>query len=68
MNVNRWEGQLHLPPSPEADLPKLVKDADLPAGKAQVVDLTGPDPAPGDAARNSAWSSTSCRTAGRPGS
>ena len=46
-NVNRWQRQLKLPESPESDLPNLVKDVDLPAGKARLVDLTGPEPAAG---------------------
>lgn len=49
-NVNRWQRQLKLPESPEADLPKIVKDVDLPAGKAQLVDLTGPEPTAGGGA------------------
>ncbi len=50
-NVNRWQRQLKLPESPESDLPGLVKDLDLPAGKAQLVDLTGPQPSDPAAAR-----------------
>jgi hypothetical protein len=46
-NVNRWQRQLKLPESPESDLPNLVKDLDLPAGKAHLVDLTGPGPTGG---------------------
>jgi hypothetical protein len=50
-NVNRWQRQLKLPESPESDLPNLVKDLDLPAGKAKLVDLTGPAPAEGGGTR-----------------
>ncbi len=48
-NVNRWQRQLKLPESPESELPNLVKDLDLRAGRAQLVDLTGPQPADGGA-------------------
>ena len=50
-NVNRWQRQLKLPESPESDLPNLVKDIDLPGGRGQLVDLTGPEPAAGAGAR-----------------
>jgi hypothetical protein len=46
-NVNRWEGQLGLPPSSEADLPKVVKEVKLADGPANVVDLSGPAMAAG---------------------
>jgi hypothetical protein len=48
-NVIRWQGQLKLPPATEADLPNLVKDLDLPAGKSKLIDLTGPEPTDGTA-------------------
>ena len=50
-NVNRWQRQLKLPESPESDLDKLVADVALPAGKGQLVDLTGPEPADGSGIR-----------------
>lgn len=43
-NVNRWEKQLGLPASSEADLSKVVTQKQLPAGSAQIVDLLGPEP------------------------
>jgi hypothetical protein len=46
-NVNRWENQLGLPPSSEADLGKVVTSIKVDGHDAQWVELTGPDPAPG---------------------
>src|SRR5262249_5676355 len=40
-NVNRWRGQLGLEPITEPDLGQCVKDLDLGAVKAKLVDLTG---------------------------
>ncbi|HYO10852.1 MAG TPA: hypothetical protein VER17_17945 [Tepidisphaeraceae bacterium] len=42
-NVNRWEGQLGLPPSPQEKLERVVKS--MPVGPLDVkrVDLTGPE-------------------------
>lgn len=42
-NVNRWEGQLGLPPSEEKDLDKVVRHLDLPAGHVDMVELLGPE-------------------------
>ncbi len=42
-NVNRWEGQLGLPASGEADLGKKVRRIDVAGVAVDVVDLTGPD-------------------------
>ncbi|MGE5611726.1 MAG: hypothetical protein ACM359_20940 [Bacillota bacterium] len=46
-NVNRWEGQLGLPPTPEADLGKVVKHLDVNGIPVETVDLLGPVPAAG---------------------
>lgn len=44
-NINRWEAQVGLPPTAEADLAKVVKQVELSPGvKADVVDLVGKDP------------------------
>lgn len=43
MNINRWRGQLNLPPLSEEDFSKEARTMDLPVGKATVVDLTGND-------------------------
>jgi len=45
MNVNRWAGQLGLPAMAEADLGKVTSSVDTAAGKATLVDLTGPEQA-----------------------
>ena len=50
-NVNRWRGQLGLPPVEEPELEKLVKPLDAPAGKATLVDMTGTDRKTGQPAR-----------------
>jgi hypothetical protein len=43
-NVNRWRGQLGLPPVAQADeFSKMVSSVDVGSGKAQVVDLNGTD-------------------------
>jgi hypothetical protein len=42
MNVNRWEGQLKLPVSSDADLGKLVQTSMSAAGPVHTVDLLGP--------------------------
>ncbi len=42
-NVNRWRGQLSLPPISEADLTKQSSSLDAATGKATVVDLSGTD-------------------------
>jgi len=42
-NVNRWEGQIGLPPSKPQDLPRVVKRIEV-AGKAvDLIDLSGPE-------------------------
>ncbi len=43
-NVNRWRGQIQLPPITEAELPAAITSFDLPAGKFQLVDLTSTEP------------------------
>ncbi len=42
-NLNRWEGQLGLPASHEADLNKLVKHTDINELHVDLVDLTSPE-------------------------
>ncbi|MDB5321350.1 MAG: hypothetical protein JWN40_2981 [Phycisphaerales bacterium] len=44
-NVNRWEGQLGLPKTSEANIAKLVTPIPLEGGEALLIDLKGPDPA-----------------------
>lgn len=39
-NVNRWRGQIQLPPIAETELPGVIALIDLPAGKFLWVDLT----------------------------
>jgi hypothetical protein len=39
--LNRWRGQLDLPAATEKDVPAMVKPLDLPAGKANLVELSG---------------------------
>jgi hypothetical protein len=41
-NVNRWRGQLKLPPMAAAELPTVTKTIDVNGIKATLVDLTGP--------------------------
>ena len=50
-NVNRWRGQLGLPPLSEADINKLAKAIDVPGGKASLVDLSGADARTGQPTR-----------------
>lgn len=51
-NVNRWRGQLGLPPvAQEDELSKMVGSIDIGGGKAQVVDLSGTDSKTGKPAR-----------------
>jgi hypothetical protein len=40
-NVNRWRGQLSLPPVAEADLPKVTKEIKIDGSTATVVDFSG---------------------------
>ncbi|MCA9198502.1 MAG: hypothetical protein KDA87_13235 [Planctomycetales bacterium] len=42
-NVNRWRGQLQLPPMSEAELSESVQSVDLGSGTADVVFLENPD-------------------------
>ncbi|HEX2972256.1 MAG TPA: hypothetical protein VHP11_07975 [Tepidisphaeraceae bacterium] len=46
-NVNRWEGQLGLPPTPEAELGKVVRHLEVNGVGVELVDLLGPAPAAG---------------------
>lgn len=41
MNVNRWRGQLQLPPTTDAELPSLTTTVDTAGTKATIVDMTG---------------------------
>lgn len=50
-NVNRWRGQLGLPPAGETDFSKSVSTLDIPGGQASLVDLTGTDSKTGKPAR-----------------
>lgn len=50
-NVNRWRGQVGLPPLETSQLDKVVERFDVPAGQVSLVDMTGTDPATGQAAR-----------------
>jgi hypothetical protein len=43
MNVNRWRGQLGLPPAGGDEFAKLVTGLDVQGGKAMLVDMTGTD-------------------------
>lgn len=43
-NVNRWRGQIQLPPITEVELPAVITQLDLPAGKFQLIDLTSAEP------------------------
>lgn len=43
-NVNRWRGQIQLPPIAEAELPAAIATLDLPAGKFQLVDIASAEP------------------------
>jgi hypothetical protein len=50
-NVNRWRGQLGLPPFTEENLSTSTSTLDVPNGQAQVVDFTGTDSKTGKSAR-----------------
>jgi hypothetical protein len=51
-NVNRWRGQLGLPPvTQEDEFQKMVSSVDAANGNAQVVDFTGTDSKTGKPAR-----------------
>jgi len=43
-NVNRWRGQIQLPPINEAELPTVITSLDLPTGKFQLIDITSTEP------------------------
>lgn len=43
-NVNRWRGQIQLPPITEAELPAAISSLDLPTGKFQLIDITSTEP------------------------
>lgn len=40
-NVNRWRGQISLPPISASQLPEVTSELAIPAGKATLVDLAG---------------------------
>jgi hypothetical protein len=50
-NVNRWRGQLGLPPLAEANLPQAVTPLDVADGKAMLVDVSGTETKTGQPAR-----------------
>jgi hypothetical protein len=41
-NINRWRGQIELPPISDSDLASTVTNLDLREGGAKVTDMTGP--------------------------
>jgi hypothetical protein len=43
-NVNRWRGQIQLPPITEAEFSAAITSIDLPAGKFQLIDVTSDEP------------------------
>jgi hypothetical protein len=43
-NVNRWRGQIQLPPIAEAELSTAITSIDLPTGKFQLLDITSAEP------------------------
>ena len=43
-NVNRWRGQIQLPPIAEAELSAAITAIDLPTGKFQLLDITSTEP------------------------
>ena len=65
-NVNRWRGQVQLPPIGDADLPKTVTGLDAPAGEFLVVDLLSE--APWRAGARRAFSAPFSSNRNRPGS
>jgi hypothetical protein len=50
-NVNRWRGQVGLPPVSEAEVDQAAAPLDVPGGKAMLVDVTGTDSKSGQATR-----------------
>jgi hypothetical protein len=50
-NVNRWRGQVGLPPLGEAELNATVESLDVLGGQAMLVDMTGKDSQSGQPAR-----------------
>ena len=43
-NVNRWRGQIQLPPIAEAELSAAITALDLPTGKFQLLDIASTEP------------------------
>jgi len=64
-NINRWRGQLGLPPATEADLTQTVTTIDIDGKKAYVVDIKGTNVRTGKPARMVAMG---CRERMRHGS
>jgi len=50
-NVNRWRGQIGLPPASENDLASMTSSLDAPGGKAILIDMSGTDAKTGQKAR-----------------
>jgi len=50
-NVNRWRGQMGLPPASQDEFPKVTQSLDVIGGKALSVDLKGTDAKTGKPAR-----------------
>ena len=50
-NVNRWRGQIGLPPASESELEGLTSSLDVLGGKAILVDMSGTDAKSGQKAR-----------------
>ena len=50
-NVNRWRGQLGLPPATEENLPTMTSTLEVAGGQGTMVDMTGTDPKTGQKAR-----------------
>lgn len=50
-NVNRWRGQIQLPPVDDAALSKQIETLDLASGKATLVDMNGTDAKSGQRVR-----------------
>ena len=50
-NVNRWRGQLGLPPATEENLPTVTSTLEVAGGQGTMVDMTGTDPKTGQKAR-----------------
>jgi hypothetical protein len=50
-NVNRWRGQIGLPPASESELENMTSSLDVSGGKAILVDMSGTDAKTGQKAR-----------------